>query len=288
LSKAQVIEELARKLSDLREQKDKLDAEAYEWADKRNKLNDQVKGMRDAVLELRTQREKVNEKVKEFKQQRNETTRKIRDKIEEMEKLRQENRALIKKRPSRSHEALQKEVDSIEWQIQTTSLTLQEDRELVEKVKQLETQLSVHRKLEQLDRKILELGKEVKALRNENEFRHKKLTENAEKSQEIHLNMFEKIKVLKKLKMEADDMHKRFLDAKEKARPVQDEIMGLANQIRQMRGEILAEEEKEKKQDQDALREMVEKQAREKLKRREKLTWEEFQLLAEKGVTAED
>jgi uncharacterized coiled-coil DUF342 family protein len=283
-----MIEELTKKLSALKEQRDKLDAEAYEWAEKRNELNDKVKSLRDGILELRAERDRINDQVKELKQQRNDTTTRIREKIEEMKKLNQESKALAKKRPSRSHQALQKEVESIDWKIQTTPLTLQEDKELVGQVKELEAQLNVYRKLEQLAQKVLELRKEVRALRSENGLRHQKLTKNAEESQEIHRNMIGKIEDSKKYKIEADVMHKRFLEVKEKARPVEGEMMGLANQIRQLRAEIRVEEEKERKQDQDALRETLERQAREKLKRGEKLTWEEFQLLAEKGVTAED
>jgi uncharacterized coiled-coil DUF342 family protein len=288
LSKTQMIEELTKKLSALKEQRDKLDAEAYEWAEKRNELNDKVKSLRDGILELRAERDRINDQVKELKQQRNDTTTRIREEIEEMKKLNQESKALAKKRPSRSHQALQKEVESIDWKIQTTPLTLQEDKELVGQVKELEAQLNVYRKLEQLAQKVLELRKEVRALRSENGLRHQKLTKNAEESQEIHRNMIGKIEDSKKYKIEADVMHKRFLEVKEKARPVEGEMMGLANQIRQLRAEIRVEEEKERKQDQDALRETLERQAREKLKRGEKLTWEEFQLLAEKGVTAED
>jgi uncharacterized coiled-coil DUF342 family protein len=69
---------------------------------------------------------------------------------------------------------------------------------------------------------------------------------------------------------------------------VEDDVLELTTQIKQLRGEIRVEEEKERKQDQDALRETLERQAREKLKRGEKLTWEEFQLLAEKGISTQD
>jgi uncharacterized coiled-coil DUF342 family protein len=286
--KTRVIEELTQKLSALKEQKSGLDGEAYRWAEKRDKLNEQVNSLRAEILVLRGERDRVNEKVKELKQQRNEMTTKIHEKIEEIKKLTQENKALEKKKPSRSHQALQKEVESIDWKIQTTSLTLQEDKELVEKVKQLETQLNVHRKLEQLTQKIAELRTEVKALKTENQLRHQELTKNAKQSQEIHRNMLERIEESKKLKNEADTIHKQFLEAKEKTRPLQDEITQIANQIRQLNEEIQEEEDREKRQSQDALRETLEKQAREKLKRGEKLSWEEFQLLAEKGIAAED
>ena len=64
--------------------------------------------------------------------------------------------------------------------------------------------------------------------------------------------------------------------------------MEISNQIRKLREGARKEEEKAKKRSEEALREKIERQAREKLKRGEKLTWEEFQLLAEKGMTAQD
>jgi uncharacterized coiled-coil DUF342 family protein len=179
-------------------------------------------------------------------------------------------------------------VDSIDWRIQTTSLSLQEDKELVEKVRQLESQLNIYRKLEQLNQKIMELRVEIKNLKNENEFNHQKLTEYAKESQAIHVKMNEKVGESKKLKAEADSMHRQYLEAREKSKPLQDEINSLSNHIRELRAEIQDQEEKEKKQDQDMLRETLEKHAREKLKRGEKLSWEEFQLLAEKGLDAQD
>jgi len=80
-------------------------------------------------------------------------------------------------------------------------------------------------------------------------------------------------------------MHQQFLQAKEGTRPLREEMKVVLNQIRQLKGEIREETQKERKQSEDTLRETLETQAKEKLKRGEKLTWEEFQLLAEKGIT---
>jgi uncharacterized coiled-coil DUF342 family protein len=283
-----MIEELTQKLSTLREQKSKLDNEAYEWAEKRNKLNDQVRNLRAEIQQLRDERDRVNGEVKELKQQRNETNERVHERIEEIKRLNQENKDLAKKEPSRSHQALQKEAESIDWRIQTTSLASAEYNELVEYVRQLETQLAVHKKLERLNQKILELRAEAEALKTANEQRHQQLTDNAHESQEVHQKMLEKIGQSKKLKTDADILHKQFVQAKEKTRPLQEEISTAASELRQLKREIMQEEQKERQQGQEALRETLEKQAREKLKRGEKLNWEEFQLLAEKGVASED
>lgn len=283
--KTEIVADLNEKLSALKDQESRLETEASERAEKRDKLNGRMRSLRDEVLELRGQRDELNSRVKELKQHRNEMTARVHERFEETKKLEEEKRTLAKRKPAKSHEALQKEVDNIDWTIQTTSLTLQEDRELVEKVKQLETQLAIHKKLEQVTKRVAQIRTEIKGMKSESELLHKQLTENARKSQETHGKMLEKIEESKALKTEADNMHKQFLQAKERVRPVQEEVKVVLSQIRQLKGEMREEVQKERKESQDALRETLEKQAKEKLKRGEKLSWEEFQLLAEKGMT---
>ena len=286
--KTQKIKELTQKLSGLKEQMSKLNAEAREWAEKRNKLNEQFKNLRAETLELRSERDKLNEKVKELKQQRNKMKTEIREKIGEIKKLSQEIRALTKKKPSINPQTLQKKVESIEWTIQTTPLDLEEEKELVEQVKQLEIRLNIHRKLGKLNQKMLELQAELKAIETKNRHYHEKLTENAQKSQGTHERMLEKIAEAEELKMEADNLHQLFLRTKERTKPFQGKIIEILDRIKRLKEEIREEEEKEKKRIEEVLREKLEKRAREKLKRGEKLTWEEFQILAEKEMTAQD
>lgn len=100
--------------------------------------------------------------------------------------------------------------------------------------------------------------------------------------------MLERIDESKKLKTEADAFHRLFLETKEKMRPIQDEFSKVSNHVKQLKDDLREEEEKERKHGEEALREKLEKQAREKLKRGEKLSWEEFQLLGEDGVKAQD
>jgi uncharacterized coiled-coil DUF342 family protein len=148
--------------------------------------------------------------------------------------------------------------------------------------------VAVHKKIEQTANKLAQLRADIKAMKAENDVLHKELKEKAQKSQEIHKRMLEKIDESKTIKTEADNTHKQFLLAKETTKPVQQEINAVLDQIRQLKGEMRQDEQKEKTESQNALRETLEKRAREKLKRGEKLTWEEFQLLAEKGITNQD
>lgn len=286
--KTRKIRELDQKLSRLREQQHKLDIEARKWASKRGKVNEQIKNLRAEILELKNKRDGLNENVKELKKLREQTRTEIHEKIEEMKKLDQEIKVLNKKRPSRSPQVLKKESEGIEWKIQTTPLSLEEEKELVERVKKLEIQLNVHRKIEQFYQKTFELRTELKALETKRKLCHEKLTENAQRSQEFHERMLEEIEKVKELRIKANELHEEFVQARERARLIQKEIMGVLSQIKMLQGEVHKEEEKEKRKSENAIRKKFEKQAREKLKRGEKLTWEEFRILAEKGMATQD
>lgn len=286
--KDQMIDKLQQRLSELKEQNDALDHDSDQWAGKRDKANDQVHNLRAEVQKLRFERDAMNEQVRRMKQQRSDTAVKIHEAIESLRKLGEENGRIAKNRPSKSHEALQKELDDIEWQIQTTSYTLQEDKELVEKVKQLETQLNVHKKLEKSSHKSLELRKKVRGLKAENQVHHEKIMQLAEKSQQIHQQMMGKIEEAKKMKKEADDLHKQFLDARQKTKPIRDEMANVHAQILHLRKEVQEQQQQKKKDNENALKQTLEELAKEKLRRGEKLSWDEFKLLEEKGMIQQD
>jgi len=286
--KNRLLADLNEKLAPLNEQKYLLDNQMNDLAVKRDTLNGKSRDLRDEIEQLRDDRNEINEKVRELKQERSKLTAKIKEKTEETRKLCQDRKELSGKRPSRSHLSLQEEIDSIDWKIQTTSHTLEEDKELVGKVKQLEVQLDIHRKYEHLDKRIRDLRAEVARLKTDSESCHHALTAKARVSQETHARMLAKIEEGRKTKTEADDLHKRFLEAKQKVLLVKEKLVNVSNEIKQLKGEIREEQQRERKQGEDALRQSLEEKAREKLKRGEKLSWQEFQLLSEKGVTAQD
>lgn len=285
--KDRAIESLVQKLMELKEQRSIVVKNADERAERRDKLNEQIRTLRAGIQKLRTTRDELNQEVKKLKEQRSAAVSKIREKIDELKAVSQEKRMIAEDRPSRSYHSLKKELEDIEWKIQTTSHTLQEDKEMMAQVKQLETQLNVYRKIEKLSQKGSELRNQVNTLKSENETLHQKVTTLAQRSQELHGNMLEKVEEARTKRKEADEMHKQFLEARMKAKPLQDEIVTVSAQMLQLRKGLQEAEQKQKKESEDTLRQAIEKQAREKLKRGEKLSWEEFQLLAEKGITSQ-
>lgn len=284
MSKQQEIEQLERELAVLNDHQDELRSEVDELVGKRDKLNVRFRNLRAETSKLRDVRDEANIEVKELKLKRTGMKAKRQEKIEELKALAGKVGDLTKRKPTKAHVVLQKEFENIEWKIQTTSLDLQEEKQLVDQVRQTEAQLNIYKGLQHLKDKIFEVQTELKALAVEGKLCHEKLTNIAQRSQETHLKMLVMIEESKKTREKADSLHQMVMQTREKLKTVRDETVRILTQIAQLRGEVREQETKQKKLDEDSMRERLEKEARQKLKRGAKLTWEEFQLLGEKGM----
>jgi uncharacterized coiled-coil DUF342 family protein len=286
---------LSQQLDSLDKQADQAKAETLKLIEKRDKLNEQFKQLRMETRELKAERDTINEKVHALKSQRDETRTTIHEVIEEIKAAREKIAELKKKTPKRSHRDLKKELEDIEWKIQTTSLDLKEERELIENVKQLETQLSAYKKIEQQLKKIADLEQGLRKLDETGDKLHSELSALAQKSQETHQKMLAKIDEAKKIKTEADSLHQTYLQARENAKQLNEERRKLAEQKRKLQESQNQLYESQRRQDdaarktvEQALKEKLESEAREKLQRGEKLSWDEFQLLAEDESETQD
>jgi uncharacterized coiled-coil DUF342 family protein len=279
--KTKEISRITQQLAALREKVNHANAETKVHVEKRDKLNEEFKKLRQEIHELKNERNNLNEKVKTLKQQRDETRTRIRANIEEVKVHSQKITELKKKTPRESRRELQKKFEDIEWRIQTTPLDREEEKRLIENVKQLETQLNIYKKIDQHVKKIAELRKEIETLETNADTAHQELTETAARSQEIHAKMIAKISESKNIKGEADSLHGVYIQAKEQVKPLREEIKKLTEQRKKLQDTLRQEDEKRKKNAEQALKEKLETQARDKLQRGEKLSWDEFKLLAD-------
>jgi uncharacterized coiled-coil DUF342 family protein len=207
---------------------------------------------------------------------------------------------LKKNVPRVNQRELQEELDAVEWKISTTSLDLQEEKNLVGEVKQLELQLKGFKKIDKQHKKIKELLDQRKVLDDQADVFHKELTDLAKKSQELHAKMMEKLDSLKKDRAEADGLHHAFVNAKEQNNlwfAQISELIGQStnlrdnyreqSQARRAEEEAKRAEEQAKRKEEQAqravkereIKEKIGSEARDKLQRGEKVNWDEFQLM---------
>lgn len=276
------IGELNQELASLREERDKLSLEAEKWAEKRDSVHEKIQKFRTEAGSLKEERDVLNEKVHKFKSLRGEAKMRRKEKRAQILKLKEKIGDLVERKPSQRMRSIQDEIEKIEWKIQTTSLQVKEEEMLINQVRQLEAHLSVHKQIEKSKEKLMVLRIEEKALESEVKTCHEKLSELAEKSQEFHEEMLENLNKARSLKGEADSAHQKYVEIKQQAQIFHQKCVELLDKIKDLKKELQETEEKKQAKRQHELSKELEERAIEKLKRGEKLTWEEFKILAEK------
>jgi uncharacterized coiled-coil DUF342 family protein len=248
---------------------------------------------REEINQMKAERDALNEKVKLFKEQRDLLRGRITPIMEKIKLIEEKIDELKKTVPRVSQRELQEEVDAIEWKIQTTTLDVTEEKRLIEEVKKLEIQLISYKRIDKKHKKIKDLLDQRKTMDAQADVFHMEVTDLAKKSQELHSRMIEKINGVKKDKVEADNLHQTFVKTKEQTALLYEQVSQLINQTRGLKATIKEydqtkrrDEEVNRKKEQaeragkeQVIKEKLGSEAKEKLQRGEKISWDEFQLL---------
>jgi uncharacterized coiled-coil DUF342 family protein len=294
-------QEINQQIQKLREDANTANVQIKNCIERRNQLNEEAKKAREEVNGLKAERDSINEKVKMLKDQRDAIRTQTDPINNEIKAIREKIAALKKNLPRESQRELQEEHDAIEWKISTTSLDLKEEKMLIENVKQLEIMLSGYKKIENQNKKIKDLLTQRKTFDAQADSLHKELTDLAAKSQEIHSKMVEKVNAMKISRAQADSQHQLYIKTKDEVLPSIYEKMGqLIGQLNNVKALMAKEakadaqiraneraalekdaQEKQKanKEKEQAIKEKLGAEARDKLQKGEKLSWDEFQLM---------
>ena len=300
--------EITQQLQKLREDVNTANVQITNCIERRDQLNEEVKKAREEIAGLKAERDEINEKVKLLKGQRDAIRAQSDPITEQIDVARNKISELKKTLPRETKRELQEEHDAIEWKISTTSLDLQEEKRLIENVKQLEILLSGYKKIDSQNKKIKDFLTQRKGFDEQADVFHKELTDLAAKSQEIHSKMIEKVNAMRVSRAQADSQHQLYVKTKEETIPQLYEkigqLIGQLNIVKasmakeakaeaELRGKERAAFEKanqEKaqadKEKEQAMKERLGAEARDKLKKGEKLSWDEFQLMM--GDDSED
>ena len=287
-------QEINQEIRKLREEANTANAQIKDYIERRNQLNEEVKKAREEIAGLKAERDGINEKVKLLKGQRDAIRAQSDPITDEIRAIREKIAVLKKKLPRESQCDLQEEHDAIEWKISTTSLDLQEEKVLIENVKQLEILLSGYKKIDAQNNKIKELLIRRKTFDAQADALHKELTDLAAESQEIHSRMIEKVNAMRVSRAQADSQHQLYVKTKEEVLPSIYEKMGqLIGQLNNVKASIAKEAREEaqirikarnaveqaNKEKEKSIKEKLGAEARDKLQKGEKLSWNEFQLV---------
>jgi len=265
------------------EQRESLNRQAREFLEQRNKLNEQFKRLAAEVKDLKARRDELNRKVKELKTSRDSARDAAVAERERLEKLRTKSDKISERIEGNPRRAIE-EFNRLEWKMQTTPLTPKAEKELIKRLKELEAQVLVAKKAEDLRYKIVGTRATIGGRRLQAQSFHEQMTKVVEESEVIHKKLVEVAASASAVKAEADKAHAAFVEAFKGADNAHKEYIDNLVKIRELRQQIAASGQLSKVRKAQEFREKLERSGSEKLEQGKRLSLEEFKALMEKGA----
>lgn len=277
------LERLWGEVSELRTEIDRLTSENRLLAEKRRLLYKKIRELKLEAMKLREEHNALNEEVKILRASLAGLKEEYRGKLIVFGELRHRIREYLRAKPNMDEESIKKEISEIDWRIQTSTISLEKENKLIKRIKSLEVQLIFYHKLKVMENEAAALGDEIKKIRDEIASCKNKIAENIVKSRELRKQIAEYFDKISVLRTEADKLYKTYLENRNKLSSLRLKYVELLAKITAVKKRLREEEERKREKVLAALREKIEKKALEKLNRGEKLSFEEFKILIERG-----
>ncbi|MHA1917457.1 MAG: DUF7121 family protein [Candidatus Ranarchaeia archaeon] len=241
---------LRAELTRLKKEMDPINDQIYnlrnkgrDFQNKRNELHSQNKIIRESIKEERTRRDLINEEVRTSKKKRNEIWDQIR---KEVEIIREKTGDIPSDLPKKES-ILQKREKELEWRQQTTPLTRDQERKIVDEIVEIEEELEEIRTHKKRIEGLSGQSKTIDELKEKAELYHKEVQEKAEISQQIHFKMIESLQKLEENQQGADQYHQSFIKQFELIQIEEESIKKLREEFDIIITEVKGREQKERK-----------------------------------------
>ena len=278
--------ELSRQIKLIRDSIEAQYKRLDELRGKKLEAIEKLKSLREGALNHKKMRDEKNKLIAEKKLLRDQLHK---DKSELSQKIKylisKKHEHLSSVRESESD--LLRQLKDIDWKYQTTPLSLEEERRLLQRRSELEKKLMVFKRAKEIDQEINSLKASSEELRAKADATHKEIISLAEESKVHHELMIRALEDCKLLSSELEKIKGEIASIRGTIESLKKELFELESKYKEAREiamkqkiELLAEQTRQIINKRSELAE----RASEKIKNGERLTFEEFvAMLAMKG-----
>lgn len=258
---------------------------AWEWRDRRDELRSTTPTVHDQISEERIARDELNVEVQQLKQLRDAESEKIRKLSEQLHALRGNRTS---QRDAMSLEELQRRFRELEWKQQTTPMSVDEERVLLNELDSLTKAIeqASQRKIAHQDQTedMEKLWHEIQAARDQSQEYHEQMIALVDEAQQKHQQILELSKSLGPAQSEIDEAHQMYVQCLQEADEMRtrlEDLKGQETELRQKLDEIKKTRKVARAARERQALERLADQARTKQQTGQKLTIQELRALME-------
>jgi len=194
-------------------ERNRLNAEASQFATRRDELNTKTRALIDSAQQSKDKRDEFNKLVSENKEKRDSINEQANNLLAKADQIKRKFRVS----GGLSLSELKREIDHLEFRQQTEVVSTEKERELVDHIAHLWEEYRKKRVELENNTELKEALEKAHQLREEASEFHNQLTDNADRAQECHEKMLKCFKEADTVRAEADVAHKEFVRAQESA-----------------------------------------------------------------------
>ncbi len=231
---------------------------------------------RELIQKIKTKNKKANES----KKLRDELNWEVKKLKEEREKMNEHVKALVAKykklkesAPKGDYKKIQKEIDALEWKLQTSVMEIKKEDALVDRIKKLNQELKGYKEL-------IELSKEIDRHKSSSRKVHEEILKLSKESQQQHEKFLQAVAEIKEAEAKIDELNSKRKEIDPALDKLNEELNSCVLKIKELEKSIKrveAETELKPKSDRELKEEA--KSVYGRFKKGEKLTLEDIYLL---------
>jgi uncharacterized coiled-coil DUF342 family protein len=249
------------KIDELDDERQRMRLELRSSLDRLSESRTKLAKVREELQELRTTRDGLNDTIRALKKQRDALRDSSKEKLGVL-------REVLKKMSDRPHASIaEKELATLEWQVQTETLDKEAEKKMMTKIRGLEIRVTGYHK-------VLKLRDAITKEREEADQIHGRIQELAKESQKHHEEVVQLSEAFQTLRARREEQQKSVDDLRRRAAEANQQFIELRN-------ELTDDEKRMQRQKEEALKAALKGEAQRKLGKGEKLTLQELGALYE-------
>ena len=277
---------LREELNELTSHLDEALEEGRRSAESRDTHHTKMKEARARLFELKQKRQETSQQIDEAIAASQALRRSLWEKMQEAKNV----RSILKstKVGYDTAEKLERKIASAEWRIQTGLIDPKEEKRLFDEISRMERMLEETKVKRGTLKRLRTLSAEIDDVKNALERNSEKIEFLMRSRSTLVRQMRDLAQEHRKLRKLGDRSHERFVQARIRQREIEDKRIVVISRLKALGYKERTARQAAVKEREQALRQKVVATAAEKMKRGEKLSFEEYRILMEQGQSSEE
>lgn len=275
-----LIEKLNERFEELKANRRRLKSDLQKAISEIKQMKFLLNQMIKEVKDLKSERNKINVEVRNHKNRRDIIRQQQKNIIQQIKDL-ECKIATLKKQTVIPERNIVKRLKELKWTYETSPVNLKIERKIVNEINRLESLAEVYSKIRNLQVKIMELKQQHLNLNNEANRNHEIVLKLSQQSQCLHESLKGKFKEIEMLKTKLQDKNSEIKDLISQLSKIDEEIRAVLSKLYKLRASLTRIRIYKNSIRTAKVKEKLVKEILNKIKRGEKLNFEEFKIALE-------